>query len=477
MKKTFTFIASGWSPETAFHASIAAALNRDGHECHAVTLGANHAEAYRETGSFTTVHDLTEWTANNWPDIDSAKSQISDAERKYDIPSYWQLLAADRFLCLKSYEFNIKTAWAQTSFWEKYIKEVKPAIFIGEVSHFHNYLAWAIGDHSNIQYAHMIPARVPQHCAMGNGPFEHRDMVEYSYRDFQANGIPDDLKMKAEEYISAFQNKTERASHLQEVKQWYRSPVGSGSLSNFIRDAKRWYSAESKFNYTITPPSLKIKTWILQLARKASMTIQGVFTPPGKTPDTEPFVLFGLHLQPESSTLIRGQFFQDMGAVVRNLALSLPAGYRLFVKEHDVMFGRRPKSFYDELKKISNIVLVSPYDSGPLLVRKAAAIATVTGTLGWDAILLGKPAIVMGEPFFANYDGAYHITDMTKLPVALRTALLDHNHNPENQKQFVASVMDNILPASMDNLWGLRESNYDNDAAIIAKALMKRIAK
>lgn len=475
MSKLFTFIASGWPPETEFHAAIAKALSENGHTCHAVVQGRRYADSYRSTNAFTEVHDLTGWTAKNWEqDFSTALQQLKIAESKYGKPFYWQYLAADRFLCTKGYEYNVRTALAQTSFWEQYLKDNKPCLITGEVSHFHNYLGWAISSINNIPFVHLIPARIPHCCAAGDGPFEHRDMVTNRYRNFQQQGLPEDLRARAVEYIAKFQSKTERAAHLQDIKGWNKSPVGTGTIKNFLSDIARYYSSEQKFNYTLIPPTAKLKTWATQLSRKALMTFGSVFTPVGKLPDTEPFVLFGLHLQPESSTLVRGQFFQDMLAVTRNIALSLPAGYRLFVKEHDVMFGRRPRSFYEDLKNIANVELVSPYEPGPMLARNAAAIATVTGTFGWDAILLGKPAIVFGEPFFANYDGAYHVTDMTKLPEIFKTALFQHENQPKDQLNFVAAVLDNVLPASMDDLWGLRDSNYDKDAEIIAAELISR---
>ncbi len=477
MGNLFTFIASGWPPETDFHAALARALSEKGHCCHAVVLGPRYSDAYRASNAFTDVHDLTTWTQDHWePDMAIALQRLEEAEARYGNPSYWQYLAADRFLCRKSYDDNIRTALAQTTFWEHYLAEHSPSLLIGEISHFHNYLAWAIGRYHTIPFAHLIPARVPQCCACGDGPFEHRDLVTASYRRYKEQGLPEALRQKAATYIADFQNRTTRAAHLQEVKQWHKSPVGTGTIGSFLADIPRYYSPERDVNYTLISPFTKLHTWATQLARKISMTAARVFTPVGALPDSAPFVLFGLHLQPESSTLIRGQFFQDMGAVARNIALSLPAGYRLFVKEHDVMFGRRPRAFYRDLENVANIELVSPYESGPALARKAAAIAVVTGTFGWDAILLGKPAIVLGEPFFAGYDGIYHVTDPTRLPAILQQALQHHRHDPEDQLCFVGAVLDNVLPASMDVLWGLRDSGYDRDADIIAAELISRAA-
>ena len=479
MKDIVVFIASGWPPEAEFHSSIARALAKRNISSEAVVLGPRYATSYTKSGGFDRVYDLCDAMKEQWrkPAKTCPLDRLTEAEKKYGVPSYWQYLAADRFLCSKSYEYNVKTALAQTVFWENYFARQTPRLLIGEISHFHNYLAWAVGKHYGIPFAHLIPARIPKHCAIGDGPFEHQNLVTATYRDFQKNGMPEKFKKQAQNYITDFQGRTGRASHLQAVREWHRSPVGTGTLSNFVSDIFRWHSEERQYNYTLVSPFEKLSVYVRQLSRKIIMTMEGVFCPAGQMPDCEPFVLFGLHLQPESSTLVRGQFFQDMLAVARNLALSLPAGYRLIVKEHDVMFGRRPVSFYKDLKKIANLVLVSPYESGPLLARKASAIATVTGTFGWDAILLGKPAVVLGESFFAGYDGIRHITDMTCLPKLFSELLSEYKVDETDRLNFVAAVMANIVPANMDDLWSLRNTDYRVEAEILADALIQRFRK
>jgi capsule polysaccharide export protein KpsC/LpsZ len=41
----------------------------------------------------------------------------------------------------------------------------------------------------------------------------------------------------------------------------------------------------------------------------------------------------------------------------------------------------------------------------------AQAVATVTGTIGWEAMVLGKPVIVFGLKWYEKYEGVLKITD------------------------------------------------------------------
>ncbi len=472
MDKNILFVASGWEPEVQFHAAIARALRKRGATVSAVAVGRYYANAYREQGCYERVDDLALWMRDQWPTEtgDELVAAVSAAESRYGYPGIWQYLAADRFLCFRDYPYNLRVALSQMRFWDELMADRRPDLLVGEISHFHNYLAWAAGKSNGVSYAHLIPSRIKRHAAIGN-VFEHRDMVRLRSKRFLSEGAPDELRAQARQYIEAYRADSNRASHLPPVSRWFQSPVGSGSLKGFLRGIRTWMSYERNYNYTLAGPGTKVRRWFLTRARKMWMQWCSFFDETGTS--DQPFVLFGLHLQPESSTLVRGQFFQDMLAVARNVALSLPATHRLYVKEHDVMFGHRPIHFFRELKKIPNVVLVSPYESGPELVRRADAVIAVTGTFGWDAALLRKPAIVLGEPFFNSYRGIDHVTDMTRLPAILHERLAKGVEGSEEELElFVAAVLDCVVDANMDDLWGFRGGNLEGDADKLAGALL-----
>lgn len=474
MNRPFTLINSGLA-EIPFHEALARELAKLGVPCHAVTMGARYAVPYRASGAFASVTDLAEWMRDHWdPAGGSLVARALEVEERYGAPGLWQMLAADRRLCRRDYEFNLRAACAQAAFWEQHLPAVNPQLIVGEISHFHNYLGWAVARKFDIPYAHIIPARIPGHTALGNGPYEHRDLVRSRYEAFQRDGVPADVRAKAEQYIAEFRGRATRAAHLAPVRQWYQDPVDIGTIAGFLQTARSWMGWEGTYNYTLLPPAAKIRNWVAQKTRRAWMSaIRSFDSIEGRT---EPFVLFGLHLQPESSTLVRGQHFQNMLAVIQNVAVSLPADYRLYVKEHDVMFGQRPLHFFRALREMPNVVIVSPYESGPALVRRAAAVATVTGTLGWDAALLGKPVFAFGESFFATYRGVDHVTDLTRLPAVIHERLRHFKHDPEDLVTFVAAVLASVVPVGIDDMWGFRGASNDRNAATLARALLDRAA-
>lgn len=115
------------------------------------------------------------------------------------------------------------------------------------------------------------------------------------------------------------------------------------------------------------------------------------------------FFLFPLHSQPEYSTLILARYFSDQVNTIKNAAFSLPFPYKLYVKEHPIVQGDRPRNFYREIKQIPNVVLVSPYENVKNLIKKSRGIVTLTSTIGMEAALTGKPVYVLGNTFYSYH--------------------------------------------------------------------------
>ncbi|MEQ8667374.1 MAG: hypothetical protein RIC16_16765 [Rhodospirillales bacterium] len=105
-----------------------------------------------------------------------------------------------------------------------------------------------------------------------------------------------------------------------------------------------------------------------------------------------PFVYYGLALEPEFSIQARSKEFTDQSTVIRHIAMSLPAGYDLVIKEH-VLLGRRPISYYRDLLKFPNIRMAHPSVRGVDLAARAEAVATMASSVTLEAGLLGKPVM------------------------------------------------------------------------------------
>ena len=113
--------------------------------------------------------------------------------------------------------------------------------------------------------------------------------------------------------------------------------------------------------------------------------------------------VFPLHTEPEVSIQILGRpYHKDQIELLRNLAASLPFGMRLLVKEHPRSVGMRSQSFYEKLKQIPNLFFIDQNVNSMKIVKKSKFTAVISSTIGLEAIILGKPVLVLGFPKYGD---------------------------------------------------------------------------
>ena len=122
--------------------------------------------------------------------------------------------------------------------------------------------------------------------------------------------------------------------------------------------------------------------------------------------DLEPFCFFPLQSEPEVSIQVLGRpYHKNQVELLRNLAASLPAGMRLLVKEHPRSLGLRPFSYYKQLFQIPNLYLAEMHITSMSMVKQSEFVAIISGTIGLEAIMVGKPVLILGHPKYEDVSG------------------------------------------------------------------------
>ena len=109
-----------------------------------------------------------------------------------------------------------------------------------------------------------------------------------------------------------------------------------------------------------------------------------------------PYVYFPLATEPEASL---GQFspeFFFQHAAIAALSRDLPAGMKLVVKETMIGVGRRPTDFYEQIGELKNVVWLDMLEPGIRITEQATAVATISGSGGFEAAVHGTPVISFG---------------------------------------------------------------------------------
>lgn len=137
----------------------------------------------------------------------------------------------------------------------------------------------------------------------------------------------------------------------------------------------------------------------------------------------ERFVFYPLQYSPESSINMPAPYYVDQLRVVDAIRHSMPNDHLLVVKEHPAALEMRPASFLKELAKRSGVVLVDTAWSSRDIVQRAALTISVTGSAAFEAFLLGRPSLVLGPCFFAEFLGG--VTGIDGLADKMRRRMAD----------------------------------------------------
>tara|TARA_Y100001970_G_scaffold294127_1_gene447195 strand:- start:38346 stop:39812 length:1467 start_codon:yes stop_codon:yes gene_type:complete len=138
------------------------------------------------------------------------------------------------------------------------------------------------------------------------------------------------------------------------------------------------------------------------------------------------FVYYPLHTEPETALqTLSPEYFYQLSCIAA-LSRDLPAGTVLAVKDTLAAIGRRPRDFYAQILEFKNVVLLDVREFGLEVAKKSSAVATITGTGGFEAAVMGKPVISFGRHNLYNFLSHVRvINDETKLKEDLVWALKD----------------------------------------------------
>lgn len=202
-------------------------------------------------------------------------------------------------------------------------------------------------------------------------------------------------------------------------------------------------------------------------------------------PDLDvPYVCHFLHYQPEATTCPGGDIFVDQSLCVELLLKYLPDNYIIYIKEHKHQFlynrpgqSCRMKDLYDDFLKNPRVKLISTDYNTFDLIDHSKAVSTITGTVGWEAMVRHKPVIVFGLCWFENYSsGVLRITDERSAENMLQF-IEDYQYNENSLLAYLAAVGKNTsrayyFKASHKDSLNLSEEECVNN---IASAIINKI--
>jgi hypothetical protein len=138
---------------------------------------------------------------------------------------------------------------------------------------------------------------------------------------------------------------------------------------------------------------------------------------------SKPYIFFPLHIHWDAQIATRNPMFYSQDAIVEMLARACPPGINIYIKEHPYFAGGVNRKMLKDLKRFESVKVLHPSITSLEVIKNAKVVITINSTAGLEAILLKKPLVVLGNPYYAYFKYAYNVKDMNELPRILNEAI------------------------------------------------------
>ncbi|MDF0497929.1 capsular polysaccharide export protein, LipB/KpsS family [Bradyrhizobium yuanmingense] len=166
-------------------------------------------------------------------------------------------------------------------------------------------------------------------------------------------------------------------------------------------------------------------------------------------PET-PFVYYPFHVPADMALTLRSPDYLDQVATVDFLLRTIPDSHVLVVKEHPAQIGAISAARLFELaRRFDNFVLLPPQTNNYTVLDRAAAVVSVNSKSGAEALLLGKPVVVMGDAFYRACPLVYAVDRLADVPARLREALAAGPFDPAKGAPYFESAWRRSYPGEL----------------------------
>ena len=195
-----------------------------------------------------------------------------------------------------------------------------------------------------------------------------------------------------------------------------------------------------------------------------------------------PYVFVALQCEPERQTCPAGDVFGNQYLMVDMLSKLVPENWKIYVKEHVSQFKvyqaaerSKPIEFYSLIASMPKVELVPLTYTSFELIDSAKASATVSGTVGWESVVRGKPTLLFGYSWYRDCEGVFVTHTVEDCKEAIEKIRLGYSINKNKVKRFAQVVESCSVKGYTDKIYEkmniespiLPEENVEN----LAKAI------
>jgi len=339
--------------------------------------------------------------------------------------------------------------------------EIRPSVIIGSFDRLHSGIGLAVAKSLNIPWYAMNFSVIPQGLACFCDGMSANSRVLLSERP------PEALREFADEWLRRFEGKRVQAyAYIAPVPSSIGGQIASLprrmiALVRAIRNGRM-----RKFVQFTEGRNLYSVPAVLAFFRRSARARKAIaMFPTIKLPPKAPFILFGLHLQPESSIDVWAPFFSNQMWVVELLSRSIPPTHKLLVKVHKSDISNYVRGQLRKMCSFPGVEIVAPFADMRSFIQAADLLVTIQGTMGLEGALLGKQVIVLGDSPVVEFQNVSRVGQITDLPSLVRSKLAAPPPSRSDIAAAYASYLAPFMPAS-HNDWTVTVSDQEIDGYV-----------
>jgi len=398
---------------------------------------------------------------------------LKTLETEYGLPNLWPYLEIDRVIrhgqLIREYPYDkppytheemMRILQVKTKVISAFLKEEKPDLMLFSViADLSSLFLYHAAKKMGIKTLFMQEARTGMRYTLTED-YRTLSYIEETFGNIQGGttSYPRERRL-AEEFLRSFRSKPLSYSYEDTAE---KKPLNRKKQFAFL-NPKQFFASlawtyttfieycmnRNKDDYSVVKPWHYV--WD-RLKRKIRVLV-GFDDLYDETDPDDAYVFFPLQFEPEMFASLFSGFYTDQLWLVRQIARAVPIEFKVYVKEHPAMYGYRPKSFYRELKNIPNVKLIRPTEKTFDLIRNARLITTLTGTVGWEAILFKKPVVTFGDVFYNVLPAAKKCAAIDDLPFLIKDQLERFTHDEHALINFLTAVFKESVDFDIIRIW------------------------
>lgn len=375
---------------------------------------------------------------------------------------------------------------------DRYVDEHRPDAIVTFVpASYGDYLLALVAKFHGVRYLQLRSTKIHNYVIFADNLGAVSGDVETAYRRNIESGFAYPFELEARQYLENASTRPidyegtlsrDKPSFLKEFKG------GAMLLAAALKKALFPVHSAARQDNHVPPP---MATWLhgTLLQPWYRRTAAGLMSQRRVTldqVDAEQYVFYPLHSEPEIALSLYGREHQNQIETLRRIGQSLPLGWRLIVKEHPRSLGYRSSGWYRRLLEIPNIYFADPITHPFYWIEKSKAVVTVSGFVGFEALAIGKPVVVLGDVAYSMLPGTMlrTVESMSDFGEQLLDLIKNFSNDRHALTAFIAGCMSegvavNLYSDLLAKLGRNKNTAGDSESQLrmLAELLIKRLER